>query len=99
MLIGTAEANPNIAATRGKDRGIDTDKLTSQVHQRAARIAWIDGRIGLDEILVSLLTNTRAAECADNAGRHSLAKAERIADGDHEVADVKPITITHRDSL
>ena len=52
------EANPNIAATRGKDRGIDTDKLTSQVHQRAARIAWIDGRIRLDEILVSLLTNT-----------------------------------------
>ena len=44
-------------------------------------------------------TNTRATERADNAGRHRLAKAKRIADGDHEVADVKPITITHRDSF
>jgi hypothetical protein len=93
------EANSDIAATRGKDRGVDADKLTPQVHQRAARITWVDGRICLDEILVSLFAYTRATERADNAGRHRLAKAKRIADGDHEVADVKPITITHWDSF
>ena len=33
------------------DRGIDADHLRGGVHQRSSRIAWIEGRVGLDQVL------------------------------------------------
>jgi hypothetical protein len=40
-----------------------------------------------------LFADTRATKGTDYARRHSLAEAKWIADGDHEVADVEPITV------
>src|SRR5712692_7247956 len=55
------EADADIAAARRQDRGIDADALALQVDQRAARIALVDRRVGLDEILVALDAEAAAA--------------------------------------
>ena len=39
----------------------------------------------------------RAAERADDARRHRVLQAERVADRDHEVADLQPVRIAERD--
>src|SRR5215211_3439177 len=93
------EADPDVAASRGKDSGVDADELSAHVDQRAARIARIDRRIGLDEILVALLADTRATEGAHKPRCHGLPEAEWIADRNHEVTDFEAITVAQRDAL
>src|SRR5215204_5470418 len=48
------KTDPDIAARRRKDSGVDADQLTRRVHERAARVAGVDGRVSLDEVLVAL---------------------------------------------
>ena len=50
-----------------------------------ARIARVDGRVGLDEILEGVDAQLRAPQRRDDAHRHRLAHAERIADGQHHI--------------
>ena len=40
------------ALAAGVDRGVDADRLAADVAQRAARVAEVDRRVGLDEVLV-----------------------------------------------
>jgi hypothetical protein len=98
-VAGYREADPHIAATRRKDGSIDADKLAPQVHQRAAGIPRIDGRIRLYEILISLLADSGATKGTDNTRRNSLAETEWIAHSDHEITDIEPIAIAHLDGL
>src|SRR6516225_9627952 len=84
------KTDPDIPAGWGHDRGVDADYSALEVDQRAARIARIDGRVGLDEILIALDARA-AAEGADNPRGHGLAEAKRIADGEHEIADLQVI--------
>src|SRR5262249_20502411 len=81
------EAAAASAAARTDDRRVDADELAAQVDERAAGIARIDGRVGLDEVLVVLDVEAGAAERADDSGGDGLAEAEGIADGDDEIAD------------
>ena len=46
------EADPLIAAALAEDAGVDADQLAARVDQRAARVARVDRRVGLDEVLV-----------------------------------------------
>ncbi len=55
--------------------GIDPDQLTAGVDERAAGVAGIDRRIGLDEVLESGPAES-AARRADDTHRHGLAKSE-----------------------
>ncbi len=89
------EADADISAGWGNDRGVDTDDPALQVDERATRIARIDRGIGLDEVLVTLDART-AAERADDARGHGLTEAERIADRQDKVADLQAIGIAHR---
>ena len=57
-----------------------------QVEHRAARIAAVDGGVGLQKIVVGTGIDIASAR-RDDAGRHGAAQAEGIADGDHPVAD------------
>src|SRR6516162_3482441 len=77
-----SEADPDIPSGWGHDRGVDADYSALEVDQRPARIARIDGRVGLNEILIAFDARA-AAERADNPGGHGLAEAKRIADGEH----------------
>ncbi|KFJ51145.1 hypothetical protein DK45_2 [Bordetella bronchiseptica] len=56
------------------------------VDQRAARIAGIDRRVGLDEILIGIDTQAIAPQRRHDALRSGLAHAEGVADGQHHVA-------------
>ena len=48
---GHGEAHALIAARLGEDGGVDADDLAVHVQQRAAGVAGVDGRVGLDEVL------------------------------------------------
>ena len=86
---GHGEADADIAAARRDDGGVDADQLALGVDQRAAGVAGVDGRVGLDEVLVAAARDPAAAERADDARGDGLAEAERVADGEHEVADLE----------
>jgi len=77
-----------IAATPGKDRGIDSDELTLCIDERAAGIARIDGRVGLDEVFVVLDTEVRPAGGADDSHGHGLADAKGITNRKSEITDL-----------
>ena len=59
----------------------------SQVHQRTAAVARIDRGIGLQEVLARRDARRRASG-ADDAGRDRALQAERLAQGEHPVADL-----------
>ena len=61
------------------------------VHERAAAIAGIKRRVGLDHVLdqPAGLAAQRPVQRADHAGRDRRLQAKRIADRDHELADPK----------
>ena len=82
---GEADALP--VAVRGQNGGVDADQVATGVDQRAAGVAAVDGRVGLDEILEGGDAQMGAAGGADDAHGHGLAHAQRVADGQHHVAD------------
>src|SRR5690606_41027338 len=84
------EADADVAAGWRHDRSVDADQAAIHRDQRAARIARIDRRVGLDEVLVALADQPRAAERADDAVSDRLAEPERVADRDDEIADLEP---------
>ncbi len=61
------ETDADVAPGRCQNRGVDADQFTVQVDQRAAGVAGIDRRVGLDEVLVAFDAKPRAAERADDA--------------------------------
>jgi hypothetical protein len=94
------EAEADVAghrAARVEAGGVDADQLAVEVDQRAAGIARVDAGIGLDEVLVAGTRQVVAADRGDDARGHRLAHAERIADRDHEVADLQQVAVRQRD--
>ena len=63
------------------------------IDQRAAGVARIDGGIGLNEELIVGDADLGAGERGDDAVGHGLADPERIANGEHDVADLQLIGI------
>ena len=62
------------------------------VGQRAAGVAGVERGVGLDDVLdhprrPAVAGGQRAAQPADHAGGDRAGQAERVADGDHELAD------------
>ena len=96
------EADPHAAARARIDHRIDADELAVEIDQRAAGIAGIDRGVGLDEEAVVADADLGARERRNDALRHRLADAERIADGDDEIADLERVGIAkleHREIL
>ncbi len=90
---GNGKADALRAAGAGEDRRIDADQTALHVDQRAAGIARVDRGIGLDEELIVGDADLRARQRRDDALCHRLPDAERIADGEHDVADFERIGI------
>ena len=72
-----------------------------RLHQRAAAVAGIDGRVGLEESWK--LGFAASPRCkivpplgADDAERDRMAQAEGAAHGQHEIADLHPIAVAQR---
>src|SRR6185503_19003431 len=45
------KAVPDVVAGLRRDRAVDADDLAARVHQRATRVAGVDGGVGLDVVL------------------------------------------------
>lgn len=84
-------------AAAAVDGGVDADQFAGRIHQRAAGIARIDGRIGLDEVADRADARRFAANRPDHAQRHRLADAKRVADRQHQIADACLPVVTQRD--
>ena len=74
---------------------VDAHDASAGVGQRSARVARVERGIGLDDVLdeprcAAIARPERPAERADDARRDRTAEAERVADGDHELADLEP---------
>ena len=87
------EADALRAARAREDRGVDADDLAGHVDQRAARVAGIDRGVGLDEELIVADADLGAGHRRDDAVGHGLADAERIADREHQVADLQLVGV------
>ena len=83
----------------GQDGGVDADQLAAVIHQRSARVAGVDRRIGLNEVFVVLDAQIGAAGSADDAHGDSFADSKGIADGQHVVAHLNFIGIANGDRI
>src|SRR5262249_39668744 len=90
------------------DGGVDPDDLAGRVHQRAARVARVDGGVGLQDAVEPLLRFAvrttgidRAVERGDDAARHrrTAGQRERIADGDDVVTHLRLVRVAERNRL
>ena len=67
------------------------------IDQRAAGIARVDRRIGLDEIFEGIDAEMIAAQRRHDAHRDGLSDAERIADREHDIAHLRTVELRQRD--
>jgi hypothetical protein len=77
-------------------RCIDADQIAVCVDERAARIAEVDGGIGLNEILKCHDAELAAPRGADDALSHRLTQSVGIADGQRDVADPQGVGAPQR---
>src|SRR5262249_29259130 len=78
-IRGGVDADREADTLRGPDhRRVDADDPAVAVHQRSARVAWIERRIGLDHAVDQPPRRAAqaATERADDAGRHRRLKPE-----------------------
>ena len=90
---GNGKADALRTARTREDRSVDADQTAVEIDQCAAGIARIDGGVGLDEKLIVGDADLRARERRDDAVRHGLPDAERIAHREHHVADRQRIGV------
>ena len=86
-LIGTARPTPMPATA------VFTPTIRpGTVGQHAAAVARVEGGVGLDHFVHHPAASCRQGppEGRDDAGRHAAGQSERVAQGDHELADPKP---------
>ena len=91
------EGDPVVPPTPRRDGGVDAHHLSLQVHQRAATVARVDGRVGLQEVFP--LGDIRASPLRrDDARCHRRVQPERAADGQHPVTHLDHVAVAQRES-
>ena len=86
------ERNSLVPARAAVDHGIDADDFTFHIDQWPARVAGIDGDIGLDEWHVFARI---AAFCADYSRRDRVVQIERRAYGHHPFAHTQAAGVSY----
>ena len=86
---GDREAEPDAG-----DGGVDADDVAAAVDERAAGVAGVERRVGLDDVVddpgrLAGARRQRAAERGHHAGGHRAGEAVRVADRDDELADAQ----------
>ena len=82
---GNGKTNADASARRRENRRIDADHLTLGIESGTARIAPVDRRIDLQEVIVGPGANVAPARRND-ARCNCSTQSEGIADRDHPVA-------------
>ena len=72
----------------GVNLRVDTHHLAARIEQRPARVARVNGCVGLDEGHVAVV-GQRAPLGADHTGRHRVLETKRRADGQHPLAHLQ----------
>src|SRR5579863_447991 len=85
-LRRNVETDADRAAGGRIDRRVDADHLAVDVERRSAGIAFVDGSVDLDVVVIGAGADVAAAGRDDTCG-DGAPEAERIADGDHPIAD------------
>ncbi len=96
MFTGIAKPIPMLPPLREMIAELMPDELALEVHERAARVAGIDRRVRLNEVLVRVAIDPAAAERAHDSRGDGVREAERIADRDDVVADAQLARIAER---
>ena len=96
---GNGEAVPGVEPGLARDRRVDADHLSTHVHERPARVAGVDGRVGLDEVLNGVARLLQAAQ-QPSLGAHDPGRdregevlTERIADREHPLPDADGVGV------
>lgn len=92
------KGDTHVAPGLAVDLRVDADDIATQVEQRPARIAGIEGDVGLDEGNVAAVRQ-QASLGADDADRHAVLEAERRADRGHPIARFHGVGIAGPHSL
>ncbi len=96
-----ADADAAAAAAAGLDLGVDADHPAGRVEQRAARVARVDRRVGLQDVVDREAVGRRdlALQRGDHAGRQRAFEVERVADRVHRVADLSGARVAERERV
>ena len=98
MLDGIAKPIPMFPPDGRKNLAVDADQLALRVDQRAARVALVDGSVGLQEVFKAPIAQTGGAALrADDSHRDRLTDAQRVADRECDVADADAVRIAQRE--
>ena len=92
-LDGDGESDP---LPGGIHRGVDAHHRPAGVEQRAARIAGIDRRVRLDEVVVTGPAggvHVAPALVRDDSGGDRAREPEGVADGDHPLPDLEAFAV------
>src|ERR1022692_3006125 len=81
------ETDALVSSATGVNGSVDADHLARHVDQRTARIARIDGRVGLDERLKLPVGNDIASFGGNDTGGDRLIETEWTSHRKHPVAD------------
>ena len=91
------KTDPDVAVRGRQDLRVDADQLALRVDERAAGVAVVDRRVGLQEVLEAAVAGAGGAALgADDARGDRLPDAKRVADGEHHVADTRLVRIGER---
>jgi hypothetical protein len=92
---GNGEADP---LGRLDNRRVDSDDVPAAVHERAARVPGVQGRVGLDHVVHQVPGDAteRPPDGAHDPGGQRGLEAERAADRHHELADAQPAGVAER---
>src|SRR6516165_4409105 len=90
---GQANANEPATLLRIVKRGVDTDDRTIGTDKRSARIAMVDGRIGLD-VAIEWRVLQIAVQRADDSGRDGNAQPKRIPYRQHGIPHAQGFAVT-----
>ena len=85
---------PDAARPRA-DGGVDADDFAAGVDERPAAVAEVDRRVGLD-VVVEARVEQLSTDEADDADRHGVDVAERVADGADPLADPQIVGVAQR---
>src|SRR5439155_10999742 len=80
------EANALASTASAENRGVNAQQPALGIDKRTAGVAHVNGRIGLDEILVIDDAHAAAADGTDDSHGDRLPQAEWIAECEHYVA-------------
>ena len=91
-----AKPMPTLPPEGEKIAEFTPDDLALEVEGRAARVAAVDRRVDLQEVVIGAAADL-AAGGRDDAGGDGAAEAERVADRDHGVADAHLAAVAEGD--